>query len=97
MRVARSTTSPDTTEAQQARIHDLAEQLDAHRKRQQALHPGLTLTGIYNVLEKLRREEALTDKEKTIHEQGLVSVLRQLHDELDTAVFAANGWDDLAP
>ncbi len=34
--------------------------------------------------------------EKTIHEQGLVSVLRQLHDELDTAVFDVYGWSDLA-
>jgi hypothetical protein len=88
---------PDATETQQHRIRDLAEQLDAHRKRQQALYPDLTLTGIYNVLEKLRREEPLTAKEKSIHEQGLVSVLRQLHDELDTAVFDAYGWDDLAP
>ncbi|MCB1205191.1 MAG: class I SAM-dependent DNA methyltransferase, partial [Verrucomicrobiae bacterium] len=37
-----------------ARLRELGEQLDAHRKRQQALHPHLTLTGIYNVLEKLR-------------------------------------------
>jgi hypothetical protein len=51
---------------------------------------------MYNVLEKLRREEELTDKEKEIHEQGLVSVLRELHDDLDLAVFAAYGWDDLA-
>jgi len=27
---------------------------------------------------------------------GLVAVLRQLHDELDTAVLAAYGWSDLA-
>ena len=27
-----------------------------------------------------------------IHEQGLVSILQQLHDELDEAVFAAYGW-----
>jgi hypothetical protein len=27
-----------------------------------------------------------------IHEQGLVSVLKQLHDELDRAVFDAYGW-----
>jgi hypothetical protein len=66
--------------------------LDAHRKRQQSLHPDLTLTDMYNVLEKLRSGEALTAKEKGIHEQGLVSVLRQLHDELDRAVFAAYGW-----
>jgi hypothetical protein len=34
----------------------------------------------------------LTPKEKTIHEQGLVSVLKQLHDELDAAVADAYGW-----
>jgi hypothetical protein len=55
------------------------------------------MTGMYNVLEKLRSGEALTAKERTIHEQGLVSVLRQLHDELDEAVLAAYGWSDLLP
>ena len=75
-----------------ARIRCLAEQLDAHRKRQQALHPGLGLTDMYNVLVKLRSGEPLTAKEKTINEQGLVSVLRQLHDELDAAVAEAYGW-----
>ncbi len=80
-----------------SRIRDLAEQLDAHRKRQQAAHPGLTLTGMYNVLEKLRSGEVLSAKERTIHEQGLVSVLRQLHDEIDAAVLEAYGWSDLLP
>jgi hypothetical protein len=84
-------------QTQVARIRDLAEQLDAHRKRQQAVHPALTLTGMYNVLEKLRRGEALNAKDKTIHEQGLVSVLKSLHDELDVAVLDAYGWSDLAP
>ncbi|MCW5615187.1 MAG: class I SAM-dependent DNA methyltransferase, partial [Rhodocyclaceae bacterium] len=88
---------PDATAAQQTRIGELAEQLDAHRKRQQAAHAGLTLTGMYNVLEKLRAGEALSAKDKIIHEQGLVSVLRELHDALDTAVFEAYGWADLAP
>jgi hypothetical protein len=87
---------PDATPEQQEKIRDLAERLDAHRKRQQTQHPDLTLTGMYNVLEKLRSGEALTDKDKTIHAQGLISVLRELHDELDRAVFAAYGWDDLA-
>jgi hypothetical protein len=82
---------------QQARIAQLAEQLDAHRKRQQAAHPELTLTGMYNVLTKLRSGEALSAKDKAIHETGLVAVLRQLHDELDAAVLAAYGWSDLAP
>jgi len=87
---------PETEKACKKRISELAEQLDTHRKHQQDQHPGLTMTGMYNVLEKLRREEPLTDKEKEIHEQGLVSVLRELHDDLDRAVFHAYGWDDLA-
>lgn len=88
---------PAASPEQQARIAALAEQLDTHRKRQQAAHPDLTLTGMYNVLTKLRSGEPLTAKDITIHEMGLVAVLRQLHDELDTAVLAAYGWSDLAP
>ena len=75
------------------RIAALAEQIDAHRKRQQAAHPGLTLTRIYNVLEALREGRDLTAEEKTIHTQGLVSVLKDLHDELDAAVLAAYGLE----
>ena len=52
---------------------------------------------MYNVLEKLKTGEALNAKEKVIHEHGLVSVLKTLHDELDAAVLAAYGWGDLAP
>jgi hypothetical protein len=77
------------------RIRDLAEQLDAHRKAQQAAHPALTLTGMYNVLDKLRTDEALTAKDKVTHNDGLVLVLKSLHDELDDAVLAAYGWADL--
>ena len=73
-------------------VRNIAERLDAHRKRVQAERPELTLTGLYNVLEKLRTGEALNEKERRIHDAGLVSVLRQLHDDLDAAVFAAYGW-----
>jgi hypothetical protein len=83
---------PDASEAQKQRIRELAKQLDAHRKRQQAQHPKLTLTDIYNVLEKLRANAPLSAKEKQIHEQGLLAILHQLHDELDQAVFAAYNW-----
>ncbi len=93
------------TPALRVRIGALAEQIDAHRKRQQAAHATLTLTGMYNVLELLRANEsaargagvprALTPKEKIIHEQGLVGVLKELHDELDAAVLEAYGWADL--
>ena len=118
---------PACDEAAKARIRALGEELDAHRKRVQAQHPGLSLTAMYNVLEKLRAAEprrgglqppsepqaqpesganapgrgtavanrrslALTAKEQAVHDAGLVSVLRQLHDELDAAVTAAYGW-----
>ncbi|MDQ5835563.1 MAG: DUF4423 domain-containing protein, partial [Acidobacteriota bacterium] len=83
---------PACTEQQKARIRELGEALDTHRKRQQAQHPTLTITEMYNVLEKLRRGEPLTERERATHEQGLVSVLRQIHDDLDAAVFDAYGW-----
>jgi len=73
-------------------IRALGEALDAHRKARLAAHPKLTMTGMYNVLAKLRAGAALTPKEQAIHEQGLVSVLRTLHDDLDAAVSAAYGW-----
>lgn len=50
------------------------------------------MTDMYNVLEKLRSGEPLSAKEKVTHEQGLVSVLKQIHDDLDAAVFDAYGW-----
>ncbi|MCY2989489.1 MAG: class I SAM-dependent DNA methyltransferase, partial [Planctomycetota bacterium] len=83
---------PDPNEATKQRIRDLGEQLEAHRKQRQMQYAELTITGIYNVLEKLRAGEPLTTTERQIHEQGLVSVLRQIHDDLDAAVFDAYGW-----
>ncbi|MEX0718226.1 MAG: class I SAM-dependent DNA methyltransferase, partial [Planctomycetaceae bacterium] len=74
------------------RVRELGEQLDAHRTRQQAAHPTLSMTGMYNVLDKLRSGEPLTTQERTIHEQGLVIVLEQIHDDLDRAVFDAYRW-----
>jgi hypothetical protein len=82
---------PLCDETEKKPIRKLAEQLDAHRKRVQAQH-SLRLTGLYNVLEKIRAGEKLNDKEKLIHDAGLVSVLKQLHDDLDAAVSAAYGW-----
>ena len=83
---------PISTHAQQQKIRALGEQLDAHRKRQQAAHPDLTITGMYNVLEKLRANAELTDKDRVINEHGLISLLEKIHDDLDAAVFDAYGW-----
>lgn len=87
---------PVTEAHQRNLIGGLAKHVYAHRNRQQTEHPNLTLTGMYNVMEKLRSGETLTTKEKAIHEQGLVSILSELHDQLDRAVFEAYGWGDLA-
>ena len=76
-------------------LSTLGEQLDAHRKARQAEHPDLTLTGMYNVLEKLRAGEVLDDKEKAIHDQGLVTLLKQIHDDIDQATYEAYGWTDI--
>jgi hypothetical protein len=86
---------PVATPEQQARIRDLAEQIDAHRKRVLEAHDDLTLTGLYNVMVKVGAgDTALTAKEKLIHDKGLVAVLKSLHDELDAAVLDAYGWTD---
>lgn len=57
-----------------------------------AAHPHLTLTMLYNVLEKLRAAAVLTEAERDVHEAGQISILRHLHDRLDQAVAAAYGW-----
>jgi len=90
-------------QTQADRLAELGERLDAFRKERLAEHDFLTMTGMYNVLERLRELEngcdvaPLTDKERTIHEAGLISVLKEIHDEIDEAVFEAYGWSDLAP
>jgi hypothetical protein len=85
--------TPDDTQAQ--RIRTIAEELDAHRKRVLAENSHLTLTGLYNVLEKLRAgtaPAALTGEDRRIFDDGLVLILKELHDRLDAAVADAYGW-----
>jgi hypothetical protein len=86
---------PDCDELKRTKINDLAEQLDAFRKQRQQENPDLTLTGMYNVLEKIRSGTTLDAKDKETYQQGVISMLQELHDDLDDAVFSAYGWDDL--
>jgi hypothetical protein len=83
---------PDPDERLKAEIADIAEKLDAHRKSVQAAHPEVTLTQMYNVLEKLRSGGALTPREAVVKAEALVLVLKDYHDELDAAVLRAYGW-----
>lgn len=88
---------PDPTPEQKQKIRELGERLDAHRKRVQAAHPDITITGMYNLLEKLRAGEPFTDADRAYNDRALVSTLKQIHDELDVAVLEAYGWEDLVP
>ena len=83
---------PETTEAQKTRLRALGEDLDAHRKARAAEHPKLTLTGMYNCLEKLRAGQRIEGKDREIYDQGLIGILRDLHDQIDTATAEAYGW-----
>ena len=88
---------PAATTPQQARIRALAEQLDAHRKRQQALHPGADADRhVQRPRKNCARRNAHREGQR--HPRtGPASRAAQLHDELDTAVLDAYGWSDLAP
>ncbi|GAB7024748.1 class I SAM-dependent DNA methyltransferase [Salidesulfovibrio brasiliensis] len=84
---------PEVSSKSKARIRQLAEELDAHRKKRLQACPGVSMTKMYNVLEKMRNCETLTEKEQKIHDDGLLAILQELHDKLDQAVLDAYGWD----
>jgi hypothetical protein len=71
----------------------LAEKIDVERKAAIRRDPTVTLTGIYNVIEKLRAGEILTAKEAGIHSIAACGVIKDLHDELDALVAKAYGWE----
>ncbi len=83
---------PNSTIALRSHVADVAERLDAHRKAALDRDERVTMTGMYNVVEKLRLGEALTDKERAIHEVAACGVLKDIHDELDALVAEAYGW-----
>jgi len=83
---------PDPSDATRQRLRALGEELDATRKTVQAQHPDLTLTGLYNVLEKVRAGTELTPAEADVKARGRVLILRDLHDQIDRATADAYGW-----
>lgn len=83
---------PEMSDPQRATLRILGEELDAHRKAQQAAHPKLTLTQMYNVLEKLRASVPIEGKDREIYDAGLVGILKDIHDRIDTATADAYGW-----
>jgi hypothetical protein len=82
---------PDATPEQRTIIGDLAEELDATRKDVLAEHTDLTLTGLYNLREKLRHHGPLTDVEQDQRRRGRIDIIAELHDQIDDAVADAYG------
>jgi hypothetical protein len=83
---------PDPSAAVEATLRALGEELDATRKTVQAEHPDLTLTGLYNVLEKVRAGTPLDAKDEDVKDRGRVRILKDLHDQIDRATADAYGW-----
>lgn len=82
------------------RLVELGEKLDAFRKARLAANAFLTMTGLYNALERVRELEAgigdaLSAAERDVYDAGQIAILKELHDEIDRDVFAAYGWSDL--
>ena len=88
---------PAATDEQEEAIRDAARRLDAHRTRVLAAHPHLDYTKIYNVLEAERdaaagEGEPLDAKQRKVHRDAGITLLAQIHDDLDRAVADAYGW-----
>lgn len=73
-------------------IRELAEQINTHRREMQDKYPRLTLTQIYNLVEKIRYPDDydVSDKESEYYQDA--ENLNDLHNALDAAVFEAYGW-----
>ncbi|TNC74148.1 class I SAM-dependent DNA methyltransferase [Rubellimicrobium roseum] len=83
------------------RLRDIGERLEAFRSERLAALPQLTLTDLYNLLERCREAfnggPHLSDEEREDHARAHISILAELHDDLDRAALGAWGWDELAP
>lgn len=83
---------PAPSDALREKLRAAGEELDATRKKVLAEHPDLTMTGLYNVLEKLKSGEALSDKDEDVKTRGLVLILKELHETIDRLTAEAYGW-----
>ena len=83
---------PLATARQRSAIGGFAEELDTARKDALSTHPDLTLTGLYNLREKVGAGIALTPMEQDQRARGRIDLLDDLHRRLDAVVADAYGW-----
>jgi hypothetical protein len=70
-------------------ISALADELDILRKATLAEQADLTLTSLYNALEDVKSGLPLSPKSQEIKDRGRVLILKDLHDQIDSAVVQA--------
>jgi hypothetical protein len=83
---------PDPPSHRRQQLRDAGEELDALRKSVLEEHNDLTLTGLYNVLEKLKAGAGLSAKEEDVKQRGFVLILKELHETIDALTADAYGW-----
>lgn len=84
---------PDVPAALRREIARVAEHLGRHRREALDRDVAVTMTGMYNVVEKLRAGHVLSPAEQRLHVLAACGVLRELHDSLDTLAARAYGWE----
>ena len=80
-------------------LDELGERLNSFRKERLEDWDWLTMTRLYNALERYREAmnggDPLTEDERDVHERAQVAILAEIHDEIDRAVLSAYDWSDL--
>lgn len=75
-------------------VRRLARAIEEHRREVRERRPGLGLTPLYNVVEKVAAGAPLNEAEREIHDAGLATLLADLRGRLDRAVLRAYGWPE---
>jgi hypothetical protein len=83
---------PDASPLLREEIATFAEGLDDLRSRALAQNPDLSMTGLYNVMEKVLAGVALTEHDRAIRQAGCVDLLLHASQRLDALVLQAYGW-----
>ena len=85
---------PAPSELLKAQIRTVGDELDALRKQRQKERPSLTLTQMYNVLEKIKIKDTLDEEDERIKDEGTILILKEIHEKLDRLVCKAYGWSE---
>jgi hypothetical protein len=83
---------PDTGTKERDSIAELGDRLDATRKAALVETEKLTMTELYNLREKLRSGEPISEQDQRRATKARAAIVDRLHEQLDQAVADAYGW-----